>query len=263
MIENYKAEKKSYSYQTMGATFDMIHIALFDDEPIFLEQTRTQIWEIIKKHNIGVSVQAFTDGDQLTREDFSTIDICFLDIDFSGKTLSGIEIARKIRQVRQDTVLIFLTNYIEYAPEGYEVQAFRYLLKSDAPRKLEKYLLEGIAYLQERKETVQFRHAGETVTLMIQQVLYIESQKHAAIIYVQDDTGNIRQYKLFISLTSLEHQLSPRGFLRTQKSYLVNMRRILRFKGEGITLDNGIVLPVSEKNYAQLKNQYLLWKGQK
>lgn len=245
-----------------GAGTNMIRIALFDDDSVFMEQTRILIFEILRKNNVGANVQTFLDGDQASQEILATLDICFLDIDFAGKATSGVDIARRIRLVRQDSILIFLTNYIEYAPEGYEVQAFRYLLKSEVPRKLEKYLLEGISHLQERKETIHIRLSGETITLLLQQILYIESQKHAAIIFVQEDSGEIRQYRLFASLSSLEDQLSSRGFLRIQKSYLVNMRRIQRLRCDEATLDNGMLLPVSEKNYSQLKMKYLLWKGQ-
>lgn len=66
----------------------------------------------------------------------SGCDIAFLDIDFEGKRYNGIDIARRIRSKRKDAVIIFVTNYIEYAPEGYEINAFRYVLKSEISRKL-------------------------------------------------------------------------------------------------------------------------------
>lgn len=239
----------------------MIHIALLDDNPLFLHQARDFVWEILKKNNIGATVQAFEDANHLSLKDLSYFDIFILDIDFPGKDLSGIDIAKRIRQVRQDSVLIFLTNYIEYAPEGYEVQAFRYLLKSDITQKLGLYLLEAKKYLQDQNEIICIRHNGEEINLQVQQILYIESQKHVAVFHVQNSKNSTCQYRLFMSLKDLELQLSERGFLRIQKSYLVNMNRVVKFRCEGITLDNGIVLPISEKNYSMLKARYMLWKG--
>lgn len=55
-------------------------------------------------------------------------DIALLDIDM-GET-NGIELAKKLRAENENIVIIFITNFIQYAPEGFEVQAFRYLLKS-------------------------------------------------------------------------------------------------------------------------------------
>ena len=42
-----------------------------------------------------------------------------------GET-NGIELARKLRAENGNIVIIFITNFIQYAPEGFEVQAFRY-----------------------------------------------------------------------------------------------------------------------------------------
>lgn len=241
----------------------MLHLAVIDDDPLFLEQTRKHLRQILNRHNFPAAVEVYQDTAGLSQEQIAAWDICILDIDFSGKAFTGIDIARRIREVRKDSVLIFLTNYIEYAPEGYEVQAFRYLLKSDAPQKLERYLLDGISNLQEKKETIELRISGEPVSMVLHQISYIESQKHIAILFLQEPSGDVSQHRLSASLGSLEQQLSSRGFLRIQKSYLVNMRRIQKLRCSEATLDNGLFLPVSEKRYSELKARYLLWKEQR
>lgn len=238
----------------------MLRVVVIDDEPLFLEQTRKQLRQILNIHNFVATIEVHQNVDGLSREHIAAWDICILDIDFSGKAFTGIDIARRIRDIRKDSILIFLTNYIEYAPEGYEVQAFRYLLKSDTPRKLERYLLDGVTNLQEKNETIVFRISGEPVSIMLRQILYIESQKHVAILYFQEQSGDISQHRLSVSLGSLEQQLSNRGFLRIQKSYLVNMRHIQKLRCNEATLDIGLSLPVSEKKYSELKAIYLLWK---
>ena len=54
-------------------------------------------------------------------------DLIFLDIDLGG--MDGMALARKIRETDSEVPILFLTNHKEYVFEGYEVQAFRYLLK--------------------------------------------------------------------------------------------------------------------------------------
>ena len=56
-------------------------------------------------------------------------------------------------------------------------------------------------------------------------------------------------------------ELEPEGFLRIQKSYLVNMAHIKKLNFDHVLLSNGEELPVSQKRYAQLKIQYLGWKN--
>jgi DNA-binding LytR/AlgR family response regulator len=61
----------------------------------------------------------------------------------------------------------------------------------------------------------------------------------------------------------LESELGEKGFLRIHKGYLANITHIHRLQCQGATLKNGITLPVSEKNYSDLKKKYLLWKGRR
>lgn len=252
---------------TIGQTeigASMIRILLCDDDPVFLEEMRTEIRSSLKKAHIDTIIYTFTGTEDIPEELLESSDLFFLDIDFSGKRYTGMDIAKKIRCKNQNSIIVFLTNYVEYAPQGYEVQAFRYLLKSDISQKLEQYLLEAVGKLSTQRQSIQVRMSGEPITLYLEDILFIEALAHSAVIHTQcaDGTDNGETvYKLYSSLSSLEQQLADRGFLRIQKSYLVNMRRIKKLRCSEVTLDEGTTLPVSEKTYAEQKKKYLLWKG--
>ncbi len=235
----------------------MIRVLLCDDDPVFLESLQKQLRVLLKK--VGM-IYPFADLEDVPKELLSGCDIFFLDMDFAGKGYTGLDAAKTIRQVNPDGVILFLTNYIEYAPAGYEVQAFRYLLKSDAEQKLVPALQDALAQRSRRQETVQLTVAGEKLAFFLADVLYIEAQGHAALLHSEGKTTG--QYRLYSTLTNLEQKLADRGFLRVQKSFLVNMRRIRRLRCDLVTLDNGVELPVSEKMYRELKKKYISWKGQ-
>lgn len=241
---------------------NMLQIIICDDNPPFMETMRTKIREILNRNRIEAVIYNYENAESIPEQLLLKCDVFFLDIDFSEKQYTGIDIARKIRKVRQDSVLIFVTNFIEYAPEGYEVQAFRYLLKKDVHTKLEHCLLQTIEKLKSEQEKIQINISGEILSLPLTEILYIESQGHLAVIHsLKQGTQAVKTYRFYSSLSDLENQLSTQGFLRIQKSYLVNMRRIKKYQCTGAVLDNGTVLKVSEKNYAEQKKQYLLWKG--
>ena len=84
-------------------------------------------------------------------------------------------------------VIIFVTNYIEYAPEGYEVQAFRYSLKCDIFDKLDSYLQLAIIKLHSSREKFKIQVNGEIIDIPVENILYIESQLHTVTIIVQKD----------------------------------------------------------------------------
>ncbi len=240
----------------------MADILLCDDSITFLESFRNELRDILRRNQLEGNIHLYQYAEDIPEHLISTCDIFFLDIDFQGKSYTGIDLARKIREVNSDAIIVFVTNYIEYAPDGYEVHAFRYLLKSDIHAKLESCLLQSVQKRQAEQETFQIHVSGEKITVPLTDVLYMESQGHQIIIHIQKaGTKTPQLYRFYDSLGSLEKQLCSQGFLRIQKSYLVNMRHIQKYQCNEATLDNGEKLPVSEKNYAEQKKQFLLWKG--
>lgn len=264
MIKAAKNETTSSIISWNETGVPMIRIILCDDDAIFLERMRSDIRATLKRLDIEAVIQIFTEAEMIPQKTMQECDIIFLDIDFNDKKYTGIDVARKIREARKSAIIIFLTNYIEYAPEGYEVQAFRYALKSEIDKKLPQYLQAAMNRLFAEKEPFQINVSGELVTLYLEDILYIEARGHNAMIFTQKTGKNLdlkKEYKVYSSLSKLEQQLSERGFLRIQKSYIVNMRRLKLYRCNEALLDNGITLPVSEKAYSENKKKFLLWRG--
>ena len=113
----------------------MINILICDDDSSFAARLKNLSEQYFSVHGIPAAVSAFSDAEEIGSETFASCDIALLDIDYVSKPYNGLDVARRLRAVRKDAVLIFITNYVEYAPEGYEVRAFRYLLKSEIDRK--------------------------------------------------------------------------------------------------------------------------------
>lgn len=178
-------------------------------------------------------------------------DIAFLDIDFGDRRGAGIELARRLRQKRNDAIIIFVTNYVEYAPEGYELRAFRYLLKTDVDAKLETYFSQAVEHFTTKREVVSIQNNGEIINLAVDDILYLESEKHTVHVYML--CGNFDHYSCYASLQSFEEKLKSLGFLRIHKSYLVNMRHIKKLQCGEVVTETDSVLPVSGKNYGEIK----------
>lgn len=109
-----------------------MRVLICDDEQKMIDLEVSMLQKYCQSANVIATFYAFTDS--LSAENTDEFDIAFLDIDMAE--LNGIELARRLRLKNPTAVIIFVTNFIQYAPEGYEVQAFRYLLKSDIPSKL-------------------------------------------------------------------------------------------------------------------------------
>lgn len=262
MIDRIIAQEKCNGYDNNERGKHMFRILICDDDPVFLEFLRQEVRLALKRTKIKATIQLYQGMSDIPEELLRNCDIAFLDIDFSQERYTGIDIARRIRCFQKKAIIIFVTNYIEYAPEGYEVQAFRYLLKSEVHRKLDRYLSEAVSNLNSVQETFQISVSGEVINIPIEDILYIESNLHTVKIYIQkEEQSTIKTYTYYATLSSVEEQLSTKGFLRIHKSYLVNMRHIRKYQCHEALLVNGVTLRVSEKNYAEQKKKYLLWKG--
>lgn len=242
--------------------FQMFHIILCDDDAGYLKILRGRVSGFMQHNNMRAKIHTFTKMDEISNQLMKLCDIAILDIDFKGETYSGIDIARRLRTFRNDSVIVFVTNFIEYAPEGYEVQAFRYIMKQDIPKKLEIILDQAFKHLNADSENIRFQINGEVVDIPLHQILYIEAQLHTVKVFIiPPKKCGIREYSFYGSIGRLEQYLCDKGFLRIHKSYLVNAAHVKRYQCHSIELTSGVVLNASASRYAEQKAKYLLWRG--
>lgn len=238
----------------------LIHVIICDDDRAFLKSLHQLIETSLKQLGVPANIHSYISIEQITKPVLANCDIAFLDIDLNQPQYNGFDIARKLRAVRNDAVIIFVTNYIEYAPEGYEVQAFRYLLKKNYREKIYEYIKEAVSHIENANQTLKIKINGEVIEITLNSILYIESQLRTVIIHVQKDKGK-KQYACYAAISDLETQLEPQGFLRIHKSFLVNMHHLKKYQCHEAILNDGTVLRVSARNYAEQKKKYLFWKG--
>lgn len=239
----------------------MLSILICDDDISMVDKICTVTETILRNADKKAKIYTFTDAATISDQILAGCDIVLLDIDFEEVDYNGMDVARRLRSLRSDTVIIFVTNFIEYAPEGYEVQAFRYVLKRDVQADLNAIL--PLALKQLNKETLPIQVNGEIIKIALEDILYLEVQQHNVTVVTTKLTPERKpkEYNFYATLSELEERLEPLGFLRIHKSYLVNMKHLKKFQCREATLDNGMTLRVGEKSYAENKQKYLLWKG--
>ncbi len=252
------AFQKLTTYGDIQRGISMLRILLADDDSVFLSKMERLLTQYADRQQLNIQIGTYS-RDDLNNYLLKPYDIAFLDIDFGSRRGAGIDLARRLRQERADAVIIFVTNFVEYAPEGYELCAFRYLLKTDVDVKLELYFSEAVAHFSAKCEMISIQTGGELTNLSVDDILYLESEKHTVHIFMRD--GKTGPYHCYASLQSFVQKLKPLGFLHIHKSYLVNMRHIKKLQCGEVLLESSTTLPVSQKNYADLKRTYLLWKG--
>lgn len=234
-----------------------IKVLVCDDDAAFCKKMADLVRKSQPVDGCSAAVTTCCDPVALTDKALGQFDIAFLDINMGA--YSGLELAYHIRSLNLDTILIFVTNYVQYSLEGYEVQAFRYLLKSELEEKLPGYYQKALEELQHSADEITFSANGEQFHIKYQDILYMESRQRVMRLFTLTDTRS-RGY-FYASMEDTEKQLAPVGFLRVQRSYLVNMAHIQKLNYDKVILTNGTELPVSQKMYSSIKAKYLRWRN--
>lgn len=234
-----------------------INILLCDDDKDFLQRLTDAITRQPPPPGISACITKSSHAADLTDRQLAQFQLMFLDIDMEER--SGMDIARRVRELHLDTIIIFVTNYPEFSLEGYEVRAFRYLLKREMEQKLPVYYRDALAELPRGTKELCFTVNAETYRVAYKDILYLESDRR--VVYLCTAKPLQGGDHFYGKMEDLEKELVPEGFLRIQKSYLVNMAHIKKLHYDHVVLSNGTELSVSQKRYAEIKVQYLSWKN--
>jgi DNA-binding LytR/AlgR family response regulator len=105
----------------------LYRIVICEDDDSQRSNLYNSIFNIFDEISNKVEIFEFRSGEELLNSDIEDIDIFFLDIQMDK--LTGMDVAKKIREKNNISEIIFITSLIEYVQEGYKVRAYRYLLK--------------------------------------------------------------------------------------------------------------------------------------
>lgn len=228
----------------------LISIAVCDDDTRFCTSVYGEITDISIKHNIDLDVRVFRSGNALYNaiENGEYFDIIFLDIILGNE--NGIDIAKSIRDLYDDVLFIFLTGFIDFAVQGYEARAFRYILKDRLNNEIEKTLLDAISAINERP-AFSFSYKHTLYRINVADILYFESDKRMIIVHTKNE-----QYCFYGKLDETE---DITGFIRIHKSYLVNPKHIKSLTKTSVSLDDGTNLSVSDSYSETAKRNFMIY----
>lgn len=229
-----------------------MNIAICDDEEYYLQTLQQYLWD-----NPNYSLNTFSSSDQLLSQyEIGThYDVLFCDIVM--KPYNGIELARKIRGYDKDVIIVFLSSYLDYAPQGYEVDAFRYLIKPIQQDTI-LALMEDIQKEQIRQKKILLETNVGSILVMEDSITYIEAHDKESLIFCENETVHAN-----MGLCELEQILTVQYFFRVHRKYLVHMNHITEYDNSRLTLDIGKTLPISRRKSKdfQLAMKYLVASG--
>lgn len=232
----------------------MLKIAICDDEKNVCDYIEKRVRDFLAKVDEQADVVVFFDGAPLIencKENPSEYDIIFLDIKM--KTVNGVDCAKQLRDLGVEALIVFVTSSAEYVFSGYEVKAFRYILKSDLVNAFDRIFGECLKELSKSDDSFYtVKTASFVKNIPLNDIFYFESNKRVLIVHTKND-----EYSFYGKLDQVEKDLEGKDFIRTHQSYFVNARKIKSVSKDSAELLNGEILPVSKSKATAVKNAYL------
>lgn len=122
----------------------MFNISVCDDSKFDIEKIKECLSAFSKKKHIDFNISEFSNSEMLMYEieDGKIADIFILDVEMPN--MNGFELADKIREYTETSVIIFLTSHDEMALMGYKSKALRYVIKLNLERDMEEALESAV-----------------------------------------------------------------------------------------------------------------------
>ena len=231
----------------------MIRISVIDDEIQEALDIRDMIQHVLTAQNESASIAVY-DNAQTFLDAFSSGDNDIIFLDIQMPQLDGMTCAQRIRERDASVILIFVTSMVQYAVQGYRVEAMDYLVKPVIPSLLGHSLHRALKRLG-RKKTITIRSNDGLRSLDVDELLYVEALNHRVILHTI--TGEIHCAQ---TLASIEAQLQGGGFFRCHAAFLVNMRKVQHIDGNDLHLSDSVI-PISKHRRREFMQELAAYWG--
>lgn len=232
----------------------MVKIAVCDDEKAMLDNICERISAYAQKHTLDYAVTAFESAEALF-ESKKQFDVYFMDIQMNE--LDGMSAAARIRRESRKAVIVFVSAFVQYAAKGYQVNAVRYVLKSQLDEEFSDCMdavMENLA----KEEVLEVKLGTKRVLLEVADIVYIENEKRKVVIHMQNDPN--QTYEIYAKITELAENLHEMGFIYCHAAFLVNAGMIIGIEQNEFILKNNVRVPISRQKYAQAQKEYYFRK---
>ncbi len=190
-----------------------------------------------------ITASSLDEAIQLTKEDH--FNICFLDINLNNQ--SGFDL---LPYLANDTKVIFVTAYSEFAIKAIKENAFDYLLKPINPAEFTLCVNRYEKEVMDTKGSKKYLHIkdqGATIPIQLDEIEFLQAEGAYSKIHL---TKN-REYITAKTLKSMTDALG-KDFIRIHKSYIINKMMIKSFKKNSLTTIHNTCLPVSRVGAKEL-----------
>ncbi len=230
-----------------------MRVCCVEDEVAQGEFLKKRILTWGEANNVQINIDLYKSANEyLFNAGKYSYDLIFLDIRMDD--INGMELAKKIREEDKDVLLVFVTSERGFVFEGYEVDAYRYILKPISDEKLSDVLNYAVKNAVRDEGSIIFKIDNEMTRIKRSDIIFIEVKGHYVDIHTNE--GVITTKMSFEEgLASLNE--NNELFIKSHRSYAVNLDKILKIGRTELTLTNRDVIPVSKSMYEAVNKAFI------
>lgn len=234
----------------------IMNIAICDDEPHASQHLVELLHMYEIQHDYEFKITTFHSAIEFQNIYKTTgqYDMVFLDVEMPE--LSGLELARGIRNLPDSSVkIIFTSNYPQYMQDSFNVNAFQYLQKPITLNQLHEQFHRITNELQLNASSyISIKNSDIEELLPINEIIYIETIKREKdkLLYVCKNKALTGSGKII----ELEQQLQSYHFSSPHRGILVNLQAIHFITTDTIEMVNGTILPLSRRKEKEFRQHF-------
>ncbi|MCR0569594.1 LytTR family DNA-binding domain-containing protein [[Clostridium] innocuum] len=224
-------------------------VLVVDDDIDFAESVKKDIQYMFPEHFI---VDVMSDIQILNNINTANYDLYILDIEMPA--IEGFDLAERLYNRNHDSMLMFLTTHQELSITGYEYRAFRFIVKDNYSKFLNKALYSALIELNKRYKYLDVRNeASVPVKILVKDIICAYTVKN--YLMVETETG---LYQARISLREFQDNNSLFPFASPNKGMLVNLAFIshIDFDKAIIHLNGHGNMPISRRKKKEFYTLY-------
>ena len=222
-------------------------IVIVDDSDADSAAIRSLSSEWASSRGLAADISVYRSSEEfLFRwEEDKTADLLLLDVEMAG--MSGVSLAKTIREENNTVNVIFITGYSDYIADGYDVAALNCLIKPPNKNKFFESADRALERTIDSMKRLTVRSADGIERIPIGDIVFLEVYHNYVTIHAD------RVYTVKQTLKTFEAELNKdRCFFRVGRSYIINLRFIKNVSKTDVFFTDGSSVPLPRGTYEPL-----------
>lgn len=231
----------------------MLLIAIVDDEPKDSEALSQLVNAYFQQNKQAYMIHVFNSALDFIRST-DNHDIVFMDIRM--EKLDGLEVARIMRKINTDSVLIFVTHMAQLAIKGYEVDALDFIVKPADQFSINYVLDKALKRLESVYSTVfALKTSSGIVSISSNDIYFVEVFDHNLVYHTSKGDFDVRG-----RLSDVMKKLDEKRFIMCNRSYVVNLRHVSSITGDCLVVE-GHQISISKSHRKEIMQHFSNFLG--